>query len=216
MSDRPVAEDLPMGRRWLSGAAAALVAGALGLTSPPVTKAGPAAPWVTTKGVRFVDASSGAPVILRGVNVSAGPNAQLQQRVLGMGANFVRIHVCWSELEPTAPGAEGHNWNEPLFTALTNQVTWYQQHHVNVLLDLHQFNWSSYFSGRGCGVPAWFYSQLKAGEYPATGSGLIKAFHDFYRDPQALALYRVVAKQLAARFDSFPAVIGYEVLNEPY
>jgi endoglycosylceramidase len=205
-----------VGRRWLSGVCAAAFAAALGMGSPPLARAGAVAPWVTTSGIRFVDAGSGNPVILRGVNVGAGPNQTLQQKVQQMGANLVRIHACWSDLEPSAPTSSGHTWNESLFSGIATQVDWYQQHHINVLLDLHQFNWSSYFSGRGCGIPAWFYSQTKAGEYPATPGGEVRAFTDFYRDRDAIALYREVVRQLVTRFDGYPAVLGYEILNEPY
>ena len=68
-----------------------------------------AAGWVTTSGVRFIDTRSGNPVILRGVDVGAGSNATLQAQVVALGANFVRLHVCSWQLEPTAPSGSTHN-----------------------------------------------------------------------------------------------------------
>ncbi len=192
----------------------AVSAGVLSASAP--AGAGPVRPWVTTSGVRFVDTRSGGPIVLRGVDVTAGSNAALEAQTVALGANFVRLHVCWSQLEPTAPSGSTHNWNQSLLDSMATQIAWYQAHNVNVLIDLHQFNWSSYFSGRGCGIPAWFYSQLEEGRYPHSGAGLIQAMHAFYTDPAAISLYTDLAQMVAGRFDSYPAVVGYEVLNEPY
>ncbi|MGN6377672.1 MAG: cellulase family glycosylhydrolase [Gaiellales bacterium] len=206
-----------MGRRsWLSGLGIATFIVAATTVSVPLSGAGPVHPWVTTSGIRFMDTRSGQPVILRGVNVGAGASTSLQNQVVALGANFVRVHVCWSQLEPNAPSGGTHTWNEPLMTSMAQQVAWYQAHNVNVLIDLHQFNWSPYFSGRGCGIPAWFYTQVRGGEYPASGAGLIQAMHTFYRDPEAISLYSDLARMVASRFEGYPAVVGYEVLNEPY
>jgi Cellulase (glycosyl hydrolase family 5) len=205
-----------MGRRLcMSFMCGAVVASAL-LTASAPAGAGPANPWVTTSGVRFVDTRSGHPIVLRGVDVAAGDNQAIQNQVAALGANFVRVHVCWSQLEPTAPSGGTHNWNQALLASMATQVAWYQAHNINVLIDLHQFNWSSYFSGRGCGIPAWFYSQIEEGRYPPSGNGLIQAMHAFYTDPAAISLYTDLAQMVAAHFDSYPAVVGYEVLNEPY
>jgi hypothetical protein len=172
---------------------------------------------VTTSGVHFIDTRNGGrPIILRGVDVAAGANQGLQSQVAALGANFVRVHVCWSQLEPTAPSGGTHTWNQSLLDSIASQVAWYQANNINVLIDLHQFNWSSYFSGRGCGIPGWFYSQVEEGRYPRSGAGLIRAMHAFYTDPAAISLYTDLAQMVASHFDGYPAVVGYEVLNEPY
>ena len=173
------------------------------------------APWVTTAGNRFVHAGSGAAVVLRGVNVAPGSNPALQARVVELGANFVRIHVRWADLQPTAPTAGNPGWNTTLFVSIQQQIAWYEAHGINVLIDLHQYDWSSYFTPRGGGIPAWFYTQIRKGEYPRTARGEIRAFTDFYSDPVAIRLYSDLATMVVTRFDGDPNVVGYEILNEP-
>ncbi len=200
------------GRRRLTWLLCAL------LTTWTLAAGGPAAatstaPWVTTQGTRFVSSAGGSPVVLRGVNVGVSTSSSQEGQVVTMGANLVRIHVCWSDLEPTAPDTS-HHWNSSLLAQLDAQVAWYQAHHVNILIDLHQFNWSAYFSTRGCGIPTWFYTHTEAGRFAPTG--IVAAFNAFYTDPTALRMYSAVAQMLAQRYQSSPAVVGYEVLNEPY
>ena len=174
-----------------------------------------AAPWVTTAGNRFVRSSTGATVVLRGVNVAPGSNLALQNRVVQLGANLVRIHVRWADLQPTAPTSGDPGWDGALFTSIQQQIAWYTAHNINVLIDLHQYGWSSYFTSRGGGIPAWFYSQIKKGEYPPTARGEIRAFTDFYSDPVAIRLYSQLALKVVAAFDTDANVVGYEILNEP-
>jgi Cellulase (glycosyl hydrolase family 5) len=172
-------------------------------------------PWVTTQGNRFVRTDTGATVVLRGVNVSAGSNLALQSRALELGANLVRIHVSWADLQPSAPIAADPGWNTALIASIQKQVAWYRSHSIDVLIDLHQFDWSSYFTSRGNGIPAWFYTQIHGGEYPPTGRGEAEAITAFYADPDAIRLYSQLAGKVAASFDADPNVVGYEVLNEP-
>lgn len=172
-------------------------------------------PWVSTRANEFVDARTGSPVLLRGVDVSAGADPAVQQLVAGMGANLVRIHVGWDQLEPAAPSGSTRHWNSALLSSMQQQVAWYAAHGVNVVIDLHQYGWSSYFGAHRRGIPAWFYTSVEPGRYPANGRGLDAAVRAFYRDPRAIGLYAGVAKMLAAGFGTAANVVGYEVLNEP-
>jgi Cellulase (glycosyl hydrolase family 5) len=176
---------------------------------------GATTPWVTTRGNRFVGTDTGATVVLRGVNVSAGSNLALQSRVAELGANLVRIHVAWADLQPAPPAAGDAGWNTALIASMQQQVAWYRAHAINVLIDLHQFDWSSYFSGRGSGVPSWFYTRIHPGEYPRTRPGEVRAIDDFYSDPAAIRLYAALARKVAVSFGTAANVVGYEVLNEP-
>jgi Cellulase (glycosyl hydrolase family 5) len=173
------------------------------------------APRVTTAGNRFVRADTGATVVLRGVNVAPGSNLTLQNRVVQLGANLVRIHVRWADLQPTAPTPGDAGWDTALFTSIQQQIAWYAAHNVSVLIDLHQYDWSSYFTPRGGGIPAWFYTQTKKGEYPPDARGEIRAFTAFYSDPAAIRLYSQLALKVVSAFDTDANVVGYEILNEP-
>ena len=78
----------------------------------PQPEPGLATPLVTTDGTRFVKA--GQPIVLQGYDLSVtGPS--VYSRAAELNANFVRITVPWSEIEPTRPsGMPGHlthHWN---------------------------------------------------------------------------------------------------------
>ena len=199
------------GRQHLGAVAAFAVLALAG----PAPAAAATAPWVTTQGNRFVRTGTGAPIVLRGVNVAAGPNVALQNRVVQLGANLVRIHVTWADLQPHPPAAGAPGWDTALIARLQTQVAWYGAHSINVLIDLHQYHWSSFFGPRGAGIPAWFYTDVHAGEFPPTHHGMVKAFTAFYADPEAVRLYSALAREVAASFDGDRNVVGYEVLNEP-
>jgi hypothetical protein len=184
----------------------------LGGASPALAET---APWVTTQGNRFVTTGTGDPVVLRGVNVSAGSNLALQSRVVQLGGNLARIHVTWADLQPTAPTASNPGWNTALIASIGRQIAWYRAHSIDVLIDLHQFDWSSYFTSQGHGIPDWFYTQIHEGEYPPTRHGADEAIAAFYSDPAAIRLYGQLARMVAAKFGADPNVVGYEVLNEP-
>jgi hypothetical protein len=200
------------GLRLHVGALAALAVLGLAAAAPA---AAATAPWVTTQGNRFVRTGTGATVVLRGVNVAAGPNLSLQDRAVQLGANLVRIHVTWADLQPQPPTPGDPGWNTALIARLQTQVAWYRAHSINVLIDLHQYHWSSFFGPRGAGIPAWFYTHVHPDEFPPTHHGMIKAFEAFYTDPQAVTLYTALAREVATSFAGDANVVGYEVLNEP-
>src|SRR5207245_2624801 len=64
-------------------------------------------PWVHRLGTGFVD-QAGAAVYLRGFDA----NSEMAYRKAGdLGANFVRVAIYWSDLEPTPPTNGVHNWD---------------------------------------------------------------------------------------------------------
>ena len=230
-----------MSRRRLAAAAAGLLvaAGCAGggaqsggtTTGPP--PAAPAfppphidqlrKPWVTTAGSQFVD-QSGKPVLLRGVNMSAG-QAALAPAVAALGANFVRIHVGWDSIEPQPPLHGRYRWDTRVLSELDDEVKAFQRLHVNVLIDYHQFHWSPYFARATCkagktvcrasGVPAWFYA---GGRFAAKKSGEAQAEAAFWTTESSLSqgYYSAFVSMMAARYARYPNVVGYELFNEPH
>jgi endoglycosylceramidase len=180
-------------------------------------------PWVTTSGGRFVD-RTGAPVILRGVNLSVG-QAQLAPVAAQMGANLVRIYVGWSAIEPLPPVHGRYRWDAKVLRQLDQEVDAFRRLRVNVLIDFHQFHWSPYFAQatckagkavcRGSGVPAWFYA---GGRFPASKSGESKAQTAFWTSEasRSRGYYAAFATMIAARYAHDPNVVGYEIFNEPH
>jgi len=198
-------------RLLLSLVPLAALAVALAQASPAA--AAPVAPWVTASAGHFVDTRTGDPVLLRGVDVTVGPS-NLYQRAVGLGANFVRLTVAWEQVEPTEPVGGVHTYDPAYLASLDTQIDWYESQNVNVLIDLHQSGWSSYFSpitDSARGEPPWLYE----GKYTIDQKGLGQAKADFVTDPQIAAWYRDLLTMLVNRYSSYPNVVGYEIYNEP-
>ncbi|HUZ83779.1 MAG TPA: cellulase family glycosylhydrolase, partial [Gaiellales bacterium] len=190
----------------------------------PVVRRAPhlVAPWVSTRGGRFVDAT-GHTVLLRGVDVTLTPPPDYSQAV-ALHANFVRIVAPWSLFEPTAPTGSTHHWDAATLRQLDAEVAYFEQHRVNVLIDFHQFHWSPYFAGHHCrqsgkctarGIPAWYYAD---GRFPDSGRGERAAEQAFWTTEarSSQAAYAAFAAMIATRYARYPNVVGYEIFNEPH
>lgn len=174
-----------------------------------------AQPWLTTSGTAFVDAG-GNPVLLRGVNVFPGT----WQPVVSIHANFARIFVPWSTVEPTAPSGGVHTWSSTVLASIDSAVSNLQANGIAVEIDFHQCGWSPYFAsanGGACasGVPAWYYAD---GRFPNTSQGEADAEAAFWTTESASseADYEAFAEMMVARYSAYPAVIGYGIFNEPH
>jgi len=170
-------------------------------------------PWVHRLGTGFVD-QAGAAVYLRGFDA----NSEMAYRKAGdLGANFVRVAIYWSDLEPTPPTNGVHNWDAGQIAKLDAEVQYLANRKVNVLLDLHQSGWSPYFTNitkDARGMPAWLYSP---GYFPQPMSqeGLGLAKKDFATNPAIFPYYRDFAQLIVDRYRGFANVVGYELYNEP-
>ena len=191
----------------------------------PQPEPGLATPLVTTDGTRFVKA--GQPIVLQGYDLSVtGPS--VYSRAAELNANFVRVTVPWSEIEPTRPsGTPGHlthHWNTAVLAELDREVTDLGTQGIQVLIDFHQFHWSPYYAKVECktgvdnckatGVPAWYYT----GRYPETRRGESSAKADFWDGQRETSLYyySAFAEMMARRYGHQANVIGYEIFNEPH
>lgn len=191
----------------------------------------------------IVDAH-GAKIILRGFNVNQlGSYYQADPRLDGtrplaeqdfidmraLGSNVVRLTFSWSELEP-APGAVSSAYMARIRTA----VDWAKAHGLYVLIDLHQDAW-------GQNVAAGTSTMCRPGSFPMTGwdgapawatltdgtpacavtgrdlaPNVSRAFQSFYLDRNGVQT-RLLAgwAALGAAFAKEPAVVGFDLLNEP-
>jgi Cellulase (glycosyl hydrolase family 5)/FlgD Ig-like domain len=197
-------------RTFISAGALALAA----LVLPSTASAAIVSPWVHVQGVGFTD-QNGLPVVLRGVNQQGGAGVASNGMALSLGSNFVRILAPWSTVEDTAPVGGLHTWNEEYLQRLDAQVTWYEDHGVNVLIDFHQYKWSPYFGSGETGVPGWFYNDVRPGLYPKTDDGIKEAMSDWWTDAVGRADYLAFVRMMVSRYGSHANVVGYEVFNEP-
>jgi aryl-phospho-beta-D-glucosidase BglC (GH1 family) len=127
------------GRRL--GRTALLTAVGLVAAARPAVADAASRPAITTSGTRFVT-GAGTPVVLRGVNLSyAFGHPEMVQE---LGANFARIRVLWSKIEP-----ERGVYDQAELARLDLVVQTLDAQHIAIELDL-----------RGSPVPAWFGSPL--------------------------------------------------------
>jgi Cellulase (glycosyl hydrolase family 5) len=215
----------------------------------------PAAPaidgWLHTDGPRIEDAS-GTTVRLLGLGVPGmdssndqgsperdacgrwwrTPPAGVYANTAAWGFNSVRLALAWANLEPQPPtpgpaGTVVHHWNWAYLAALDAVVRGFGERGIAVVLDMHQYGWSSAFKGvpsargvrcEGYGMPAWLY--------PGAGNGagdVNRARCDFMADRAEPGVpepvwggFAAAWGFLAGRYAGDPTVVAGDLLNEPY
>jgi len=182
--------------------------------------------WLHTQG-QYIENSEGDMVILRGANVEGyeigalGTHSEADySQMASWGFNVVRLPVAWSYIEPS-PGV----YNMTYFQYIDQDIDWARQNGLHVILDMHQWEWSAYFTyfnGTGNGFPAWACSG-----YPNSQSGQLQAEKDFWDGlgpngtmPSATNLslearFINVWKLIASRYGNDSTVAGYDLFNEP-
>ena len=190
---------------------------------------------VESPDTRFIVDSCGRVVILRGVNVEASAKGDTQagshlprsevkgQSALGQwGWNTVRFLVFWGSIEP-----EKGKYDEAYLDQVATWMDWYAEHGIHVVLDMHQdlYGWKV----RGDGAPDWAVD-TKGLEVKPIGEGLPwylqgadpavqNAYQSFWNpqdgDRTLQEHYLGALRHLVDRFEDHPAVIGYDVMNEP-
>lgn len=188
-------------------------------------------PPLFTRGGRFID-PQGRHVILHGINLVNKDPAQGYLGGEGLaefhalrrwGFNCLRLGVIWDGLEPE-PGA----LNEAYLRGLDRQVEMARACDLYVVLDMHQDLFSALYAD---GAPAW--ATLTGGQphidlggvwsdayftSPAVQAAL-DSFWDNAPAPDGVGLqdhYARAWQALAARYAGDPAVIGYDLMNEPF
>lgn len=183
----------------------------------------------------FVVDACGRVVILRGVNVESSAKGTTQsdrhlpasaledQATLARwGWNNVRFLVFWGAIEP-----EDGTVDEGYLDEVEQWLDWYAEHDLHVVLDLHQdlYGWTV----GGNGAPDWAVDTggLEAGTLPEGAPWYLQgadpavqaAYQSFWNPgPGRRDLrddYLEALAHLAERFAGHPAVIGYDVMNEP-
>jgi endoglycosylceramidase len=185
--------------------------------------------FVRVDGTQFLDAS-GKPVIFHGMNVVQKSKAQGYvgdlsaadfALIRSWGMNCVRLGIFWDGLEPE-PG----RIDEAYLERVARLVGWARAEGLFVLLDMHQDLYSVKFSD---GAPAW--ATLDEGKPHTTGAVWSDAYYlseavqtaldHFWTNspaPDGVGLqdhYARVWRRVAQRFREEPAVLGFDLMNEP-
>lgn len=186
--------------------------------------------FVTTRDTAFIDAE-GRHLILHGINVINKNKADgyvpwqtLEDfvRLRGWGMNCVRLGILWDGIEPS-PG----QYDESYLAMIDERIAWCRELGLYVMLDMHQDLFGVLYSD---GAPAW--ATLSEGKPHIalggvwsdayfTSPAVQTAFDNFWANtpgPDGVGIqdrFARVWKTVAKRYADEPAVIGYDLFNEP-
>jgi endoglycosylceramidase len=185
---------------------------------------------VTVKGDRFID-GEGRTLLLHGMSVISKSkqenyiSAQTEKdfaRMREMGMNCIRFGIIWDGVEPE-PG----KYDEKYLDKVVERVGWAAKYGIYVFLDMHQDLFSVKYSD---GAPEW--ATLTGGAPHLAEGGIWSdayftspavqaAFDNFWDNKPAQDgvgvqdHFAAAWKHVAERFVGNPAVLGYDIFNEP-
>ncbi|GJM29092.1 MAG: hypothetical protein DHS20C17_17270 [Cyclobacteriaceae bacterium] len=185
---------------------------------------------ITVEGERFVD-NWGREVILNGINVvnkskedgymfEGGPDFYANLKKWGF--NSIRFVIIWDGLEPE-PGV----YDEEYLKKIDQRINWAADQGLFVILDMHQDLFSVKYSD---GAPEW--ATLDEGKPHLTGAiwsdaymlseAVQTSFDNFWANKPAVDgigvqdHYANLWRHLAERYKDNKAVIGFDLMNEPF
>ncbi|MEU7022060.1 cellulase family glycosylhydrolase [Streptomyces sp. NPDC046203] len=132
------------------------------------------------------------------------------------GFDFARLLVFWDDLEPR-PG----QYSKDYLRKIERVLDWAHTYGVKVLIDAHQDVFGPAFGHRG--IPEW---ATRTDGLPFTPHpddwfaeyfepAVQRAFTHLYEDPDLRRAQARMWRTLADRFGGHPAVLGYDLINEP-
>ncbi|MFF0465026.1 cellulase family glycosylhydrolase [Streptomyces mexicanus] len=199
-------------------AAAALAGTLLAPTSAPARAGGQDIPPLTDR--------LGRVLTLRGWNIEdkthrgdSALSAVTERHLRDMrakGFDFARLLVFWDDLEPR-PG----RYSDAYLRRIQRILDWAARHDVKVVIDAHQDVFGPAFGHRG--IPEW---ATRTDGLPFTAHpddwfaeyfepAVQRAFTHLYEDGDLRRAQARAWRVLAGRFAHHPAVIGYDLMNEP-
>jgi endoglycosylceramidase len=171
--------------------------------------------------------ASGRAVILRGANVSSVHKSppyfdfhrleDFQRMRTEWGMNSVRFLIEWAALEP-----EDGVYDPDYLDAVAERIDWAGQAGLLVILDMHQDLYGEGFGGNG--APRWSCEQTHYDQYVPVepwfanyaNEHVTACYDQFWRTPHLIDHYVNAWKQVAAKLSGYRAIIGFDVMNEPY
>ncbi|SCF92915.1 cellulase family glycosylhydrolase [Streptomyces sp. Ncost-T10-10d] len=132
------------------------------------------------------------------------------------GFDFARLLIFWDDLEPR----RGH-YSAAYLRRIDRVLDWARTYDIQVLLDAHQDVFGPAFGHRG--IPAW---ATRTDGLPFTPHpddwfaeyfepAVQRAFTHLYEDPDLQRAQARMWKVVADRYEHHPAVLGYDLINEP-
>lgn len=181
-------------------------------------------------GTYFIRDDDGRVVILRGMNIMSSAKGHperlpslkeedVERYAREWGFNVVRYLIFWDAVEPSAG-----EYDADYLDKTEERLDWFAERGVHVILDMHQDVYSQYFCCDG--APEWAieddglpFEQHPIWSFNYFAPAVMAAFDNFFdyagehtylQDHFADAWIQVVE-----RFKDHPAVLGYDILNEP-
>ncbi|MFF1405260.1 glycoside hydrolase family 5 protein [Streptomyces sp. NPDC058294] len=152
----------------------------------------------------------------RGGQALTGITERHLRDMRAQGFGLARLLVFWDDLEPR-PG----RYSRGYLRRIGRILDWAERHGVKVVLDAHQDVFGAAFGHRG--IPEW---ATRTDGLPFTPHpddwfaeyfepAVQRAFTHLYEDADLRRAQTGMWRTLAARFARHPAVLGYDLLNEP-
>jgi endoglycosylceramidase len=174
----------------------------------------------------FLHDAEGRAMIMRGVNLSGSHKyapylddklpADYARVRTDWGFNTVRFLLTWAAIEPQ-PGV----YDDAHLDRIAERMQWARDAGLHVVLDMHQ---DIYGEGFGFdGAPRWTCDEARYAAFTpkepwfvnAADPNVIACVDDFYARADLRAAFVAMWRHVAERLHDQPAVIGFDVLNEP-
>ncbi len=132
------------------------------------------------------------------------------------GFNFARLLVFWDDLEPRRG-----QYSAAYLRKIERVLDWADKYDIHVLIDAHQDVFGPAFGHRG--IPQWATRTDGLAFTPNPDDwfseyfqpAVQRAFTHLYEDPDLRRAQAAMWRVLAGRFGDHPAVLGYDLINEP-
>jgi len=181
----------------------------------------PPMPWIHDE--------QGRAMILHGVNVDMGAKqakvpaidqTDVDRIAKTWGFDFVRYLIVWEAVEP-----QPNQYDDAYLNAVVEQIGWFHDAGVSVLVDVHQDVYARKFCCDG--APEWAirddglpFELQSLWSFNYFQPAVTRAFDNFWDadGPHAdlQQHYADMLRHVAQRMRDVPGVIGYDVMNEPY
>lgn len=189
---------------------------------------------VRAGGKYFVDDRGGV-VIYRGLNVAGDAKvpdfmpikeARLLDPLPGWGVNVIRLLFTWEAFEPVMG-----SYNSEYLDYISSVVSWAGERGIKVIIDFHQDAFSRFqVNGCGEGFPEWAVPAEVSKDTPRNDGGckiwgaemiwdfdMHTCWNRFYNDKYGVRTrFLKMMDAVSAHFGGNPAVLGYDILNEPW